>query len=695
MSDTLLIELGTEELPPKAIRSLSAAFSEEIINGLIDSELITSQQADAATSFATPRRLAISIPCVASAQPNQTNERRGPAIQAAFNDDGQPTPAAQGFAKSCGVDVAELDRLKTDKGEWLSYTLNEEGKSIVNLIPEILNQSIKRLPIAKRMRWGAGTAEFVRPVHWLIVMHGSAVIETSVLEISSSNTSRGHRFHCTDLLTIDHADNYQQILEEQGDVITSYEQRQAMIKQQIVELVKHVGGQASEDSALLDEVTGLVEYPMAVLGDFDKEFLQVPQECLISSMRDHQKYFHVVDKDGALLPHFITISNIRSKEPERVIQGNERVLRARLSDAQFFWQTDQKIKLESRVDLLDSVLFHVKLGSILDKTNRLQALSHAISQRIDADIKITTRAATLAKADLLSNMVGEFDKLQGLMGRYYANNDSEPTLVADCIEQHYWPKFSGDKLPISKEAQSLALADRTDSLVGLFFSKEFPTGDKDPYGLRRAALSILRILIENNHNILLSDLVKDSAKVYADQGIQIDSETQTKCAEFINSRLIAHYQNQNIPTTTIHAVMSCKPDSPLDFENRVKAISQFSQAEEAVDLAAANKRISNILKKQPAITDTKVDESLLVEPAEQALHAAINTIKEDCVALFDQGDYAKGLEKLASLRTPVDAFFENVMVMSDDAKQQQNRLTLLHGLQQLFLRVADISLLQS
>ncbi|MBX2849365.1 MAG: glycine--tRNA ligase subunit beta [Acidiferrobacterales bacterium] len=696
MSETLLIELGTEELPPKALRSLSDAFSKGIVDGLLDAQLIDSNQSDQAIAYATPRRLAISVPNVLTAQPDQTIERRGPAIKAAFKDDGEPSPAALGFAKSCGVEIADLQRLKTDKGEWLSYTLNESGKGIAELIQEIINQTIKRLPIPKRMRWGAGNAEFVRPAHWLIVMHGAQTIETSILDIQSSNITQGHRFHSGGELAVEHADHYATRLEEQGHVIANFEIRKAMIKQQILELANQVNGRIEDDEALLDEVTGLVEHPASVLGEFDEEFLDVPQECLISSMRDHQKYFHIIDKENKLLPNFITVSNIDSKDPQRVIQGNERVLRARLSDAQFFWSTDLKQKLESRVAKLESVLFHIKLGSVFDKSNRLQNLTKLICARIGANCAIAERAALLAKADLVSDMVGEFDSLQGLMGRYYANNDGEDSLIGDCIEQHYWPKFAGDQLPTSPESQAVALADRLDSLVGLFASGEIPTGDKDPYALRRAALGILRILIEQNHNLNLSDLVSDSAASYsALQNIDVDSTTQEQVVDFVRGRLTAHYQSQNIPTSTIHAVMACKPDSPLDFENRVKAITQFELADEAQDLAAANKRISNILKKQPISTTASVDESLLLEPAEKVLHTAICNIEDDCVALFEKGDYAKGLEKLSSLRTPVDSFFEDVMVMSEDPAQQQNRLALLAKLQQLFLQVADISLLQN
>lgn len=695
-TNTLLIELGTEELPPKALKKLSNAFTTEILKGLLEAELISQASADAAEPFASPRRLALSVNDVISAQPDQQIERRGPAVQAAFKEDGQPSPAAQGFARSCGVEVSDLERLKTDKGEWLSYNLKQSGKTIAQLIPSIIEQAIKRLPIAKRMRWGAGSAEFVRPVHWLIVMHGDQVIPTTVLDVKANNVTRGHRFHSDGELTISHANDYEQCLDKKGHVIASFTKRQAMIAEQIAVLASSIDGFIEPDTALLDEVTGLVEHPTAVLGAFDRDFLQVPQECLVSSMRDHQKYFHIVDKNGTLLPNFITISNIQSKNPAQVQEGNERVLRARLSDARFFWDTDQKIKLEARVEKLSSVLFHAKLGSVLDKTNRIEALAAKLAGEMGGDSSLAARGAKLAKADLVSDMVCEFDELQGIMGHYYAQRDGEPELVGQCVEQHYWPKFAGDQLPQSPEAQAVALADKLDSLVGIYGAGVIPTGDKDPYALRRAALSILRILIEQQHSLDLTDLVASSATIFAQQqDFQIDAQTQSNIVGFIRGRLTAYYQTKGIANTTINAVMACEPNSPLDFANRVTAVHQFGSLNEAADLAAANKRIGNILKKQTGTVSDVVNENIFVEAAEQELYQAISTIEQDCIRLFDEGDYAAGLQKLASLRTPVDAFFENVMVMSDDVAQKLNRLGLLKRMQQLFLRVADISLLQS
>jgi len=693
---TLLIELGTEELPPKTLRKLSAAFAKELLSGMLTAQLISEADADAASAFATPRRLALSVPNVVSAQPDQTIERRGPAVEAAFNDDGNATPAALGFAKSCGVDISDLARLKTDKGEWLSYNMQQIGKTIADLIPEIIDQTIKRLPIAKRMRWGDSDAEFVRPVKWLIVMHGNVILPATALDVAASNTTRGHRFHSDGDLIIGDSNEYQQHLLDKGQVIASFANRQAMIVDQINSLAQSVKGFIQPDQPLLDEVTGLVEYPTAILGTFDAEFLQVPQECLISSMRDHQKYFHIVDANEKLLPYFITVSNIQSKDPARVSAGNERVLRARLSDARFFWETDQKTHLEDRVNKLENVLFHIKLGSILDKTKRIQALAAKIADDIGADCAAVERSALLAKADLVSNMVNEFDELQGVMGHYYADLDGEASLVGDCIEQHYWPKFAGDQLPATPEAQALALADKLDSLVGIYSAGEVPTGDKDPYALRRAALSILRILIERQHAFTLSDLIAHSATSYKNiQGIEIDTDTQSNIANFIRGRLTSFYQSQSIATSTINSVMACKPDSPLDFEQRLKAVHAFGKMTEAVDLASANKRISNLLKKEGNKVSGTIDESALVEKAEQNLHQAITTIERDCLGMFDAGDYAQGLKKLASLRTPVDSFFEHVMVMSDDKIQRQNRLNLLSRIQNLFMRVADIALLQA
>lgn len=689
--NTLLIEIGTEELPPKSLKRLSEAFSKEIAEGLFEAELIESATYD---SFASPRRLAVQIPHVVDAQPDQEVERRGPAVQAAFDESGQPTPAAIGFARSCGVDVDDLQRLSTDKGEWLSYNVIEKGKSLKALIDPVLEQAIKRLPIAKRMRWGSGDAEFVRPVKWLMVLHGRTLLPASVLGVESAATTRGHRFQSKGDLSLWQAEDYEQLLLKQGEVVADFAKRRELILEQITHLAKSVDGQIETDNTLLDEVTGLVEKPHALLGEFDASFLSVPEECLISSMRDHQKYFHVKNASGELLPNFITVSNIASKNPASVRKGNEKVLRARLADARFFWESDLKVALDSRIDRLKNVLFHEKLGSLLDKTNRLKSLADWLAPKLGANSKTAMRAAELAKADLVSDMVGEFDALQGVMGHYYAAHAGEDQTVSACIEQHYWPRFAGDDLPESPEAQTVALADRLDSLVGLYGVGEVPTGDKDPYGLRRAALAILRILIESGHNLSLAELVSDTAETYQKQGIDIDATKQVEVVEFVLGRLTAFYQSQNIDTKTIQAVMACLPDRPLDFDHRVKAVYAFTELSDAVDLIAANKRIRNILKKQDTDISAEIDETALTDDAEKALARAIIDIEKDCEVLFDAGFYEQGLSKLATLRVPVDRFFENVMVMSDNPVEKANRLSLLKRLQNLFFQVADISLLQ-
>ena len=694
---SLLIELGTEELPPKTLKSLHDAFAKETFKELLEAKLVDSSTQ--AQPFASPRRLAVLVPEVSTKQPDQNVERFGPAVKAAFDAEGNPTPAATGFAKSCGVAVDALEQLDTDKGLRLAYTVSETGKSLDDLLTGILENVIKRLPIAKRMRWGHGEAEFVRPVKWLLALHGERTVACEVLGVQSSTYTLGHRFHSTGdsngKIAIKSADDYEQTLLEQGHVVADFCKRRSMILEQINEAAKSLGGQIEDDPNLLDEVSGLVEYPSPIVGGFEEVFLEVPQECLVSSMRDHQKYFHVLNAHGKLMPHFITISNINSSNPIQVQEGNEKVLRARLSDAQFFWQSDQKTKLEERVAKLSGVMFHAKLGSLLDKTERLQQLAGKLASMLGGEPTIAQRGAQLAKADLVSEMVGEFDDLQGVMGHYYADRDNEASLVGDCIEQHYWPKFAGDELPQSAEAQAVSLADKLDSLVGIYAAAGAPTGDKDPYGLRRAALSVLRILIECQHTLGLPELISLAADAYAEQGsIAIDAPTQNNIINFIEGRLLPLYQNQGVATLAIKAVMAVSSNSPLDFHQRLLAIATFSQGSEAQDLSAANKRIANILKKQGDDVGEIIDTSSLSATDEINLHDSLIAIEAECIKLFNKGDYQQGLEQLARLRTPVDNFFENVMVMSDKPAERTNRLALLKRLNSLFLKVADISLLQ-
>jgi len=692
-TNTFLIELGTEELPPKSLKKLGLAFKKSILDSLQEAQLTEQTDCDL---LAGPRRLAIVVPEVLSEQPEQLVERKGPSVQAAFKDDGSPTPAALGFAKSCGLEIDQLEKLKTDKGEWLYSKQKIAGQSIANIVQAIIDKAIKDLPIAKRMRWGDGDAEFVRPAHWLIAMHGDNVLPVNVLDKQASNKSQGHRFHKESDFSISSVDSYEKELEEKGYVMVNFDKRQSLIKQQVEALAQSVNGHIESDPDLLDEVTGLVEYPHALLGSIDQQFMSVPQESLVSSMRDHQKYFHIVDQLGKLLPYFITVSNIDSKDQDRVKQGNERVLRARLSDAQFFWETDQKTDLESRLPALENVLYHIKLGSVFDKTQRLEQLSGEIARLISADETTAKRGGKLSKADLVSNMVGEFSDLQGIMGRYYADFAKEPPLVGECIEQHYWPKQSGGTLPISAEAQAVSLAEKLDTLVGIYGIGEIPTGDKDPYALRRAALGILRILIEKKQSLSLSTLVQSCANIYAKQDINIDAEIQQNIIGFIQDRYKAFYQTEGIAATHINAVLACQPDKPLDFDDRVRAVQDFADLPEAAELAAANKRISNILKKLSKDDLSRlsdINETLLSDDSEVTLFQAINNIQTDSTELFSKGKYAEGLKLLATLRDSVDGFFDNVMVMAEDPAIKNNRLSLLKQLQSLFLKVADISIL--
>ncbi len=688
----LLVELGTEELPPAALRQLSEAFAKGIAEaltavGLADDPLTT--------HFATPRRLAVRVAQVAKKGVDQTNERRGPALAAAYDDSGQPTAAAAGFARSCGVEVSELQTLRTDKGEWLVHRNVVPGATAQTLIGPCIQQALDKLPIPKRMRWGSGTDEFVRPIHWLVVLHGKQVVPCSVLSVVSGRISRGHRFMGQQTVRIASASDYEQRLNEDGAVIADFAVRSTMIQQQVTRLGKKAGGQAVIDPALLELVTALVEKPHAVLGNFDPAFLKVPQEALISSMRDHQKYFHVVDGKGALLPAFITVSNIRSRTPARVRTGNERVLNARLADAKFFWETDAIQPLSARTKALENVLFHHALGSLAAKTRRIEKLSAKIAQAVGAPAAACVRAASLCKADLVSGMVGEFPDLQGIMGRYLARHDGEPAAVARAIEEHYLPRYAGGALPQSPAGQVLALADRLDSLVGLFIAGEEPTGEKDPYGLRRAALGVIRILVEKKLDLNVAALVEDAADGYASDGLVSGESAKSQCATFILERYRALYTTLGFAQDEISAVLEAGASRPLDFDRRLKAVSRFRHHRDAPSLAAANKRIRNILRKSEESIPAQIDAQQLTESAEIALSQAILKTAGAIAPAIAKGDYAAALRTLAGLRPVVDGFFDEVMVMSPDRAVRTNRLALLGQLNQLFLGIADISLLQT
>lgn len=687
-TNDLLIELGTEELPPKALKSLSDAFTQGIVAQLESARLSYEQ----VRSFASPRRLAVCVEGVQTAQADEVVEKRGPAVQAAFDQDGNPTKAAQGWARGVGIDVADAQRLSTDKGEWLMYEATVKGKSLPELVQGMIEAAVKQLPIPKTMRWGSGSHQFIRPLHRLTVLLGQQVIPAELFGIQSSNKVTGHRFHHPTDVTVPHAKQYADVLRE-AHVIADFAERKGMIQQSVIELAEAENGIPVWDEDLVDEVTSLVEYPVALVAGFDASFLAVPKEALIYTMKDDQRYFPLIDAENNLLPRFIFISNIQSSDPIQVTSGNEKVIRPRLADAQFFFETDKKTPLANRLEKLDSVLFQKELGSIGDKARRIAANAKAIASALNADANAAERAGLLAKADLVTNMVMEFPEVQGVMGMHYARHDGEPELVAEAIEAHYRPRFAGDELPISNEGCAVALADKLDTLVGIFAIGQTPKGDRDPFGLRRAAIGMLRILVEKELYLDLNMLVKTAIESYGSL-VKAPSEVQDQVVDFLLGRFRAWYQDQQIPVDVIQAVLARRPTIALDFDRRVKAVSEFRANPQAEALAAANKRVSNILSKADAVSQA-IDESLLTETAEKALYSTLQGIRDQVQGAAESGDYAAALTALATLREPVDTFFDDVMVNADDADIRANRLALLNQLRNQFLNIADISLLQS
>ena len=683
-----LVELGTEELPPKALKPLSDAFTQGIARGLEEAGI----EFGRIEAFAAPRRLAVRIRSLADAQPDKSVEKRGPAVKAAFDDAGNPTRALTGFATSLGVTPDQLDTLETDKGAWVVYRTVEQGKPTVELMPELVEQSLAGLPIPKRMRWGAHRTEFVRPVHWVIMLFGNKVIDRPVMGLTPGNKTRGHRFHCPKSLIVPTPGDYEVVLKQEGYVIADFTERREQIRAGVTELAeKEASGKAVIDEDLLDEVTALNEWPVPLMGRFEERFLEVPAEALISSMKEHQKYFHVVAADGEMLPLFITVANIESKDPAQVISGNEKVIRPRLSDAAFFYETDRKTRLEARVDALKPIVFQEKLGSIYDKSVRVAALARKIADAIGSDPALAERAAMLAKTDLVTEMVLEFTDLQGIMGQYYAANDGEPEDVAKALNEQYMPRFAGDDLPTTLTGCAIAIADRLDSLVGLFGINQPPSGTRDPFALRRASLGVLRIIIERRLPLDLQTCCEWAQESFT---VLTEQDTASTVVDYILERFRAHYDEQGIGAEVYLAVHARRPTRPLDFDRRVKAVEAFRQLPEAQALAGANKRVSNILTKQggDSIGET-VDASLLRDSAEKALAAQVDQQADKVLPLFENGDYASALSSLANLREPVDNFFDEVMVMADDEAIRNNRLALLNRLRNLFLRVADISLL--
>lgn len=684
-----LVELGTEELPPKALKNLSNAFAQGIEQGLKDAGLTMG----AIEQFAAPRRLAVRIAELPEQQADQEEVLYGPPANIAFDADGKPTKAALGFAARAGADASELKTAPDSDPKNAGKLMLErtiKGKNTTELLAAIVQNSLDKLPIPKRMRWGSSRIEFVRPVQWLVMLFGNDVVDAEVLGLKAGNTSRGHRFHAPGEIVIEHPSEYQDKLRA-AYVMASFSERGILIKEQVTAEGKKLGGEAVISDDLLDEVTALNEWPVALAGSFDEDFLRVPPEALVSSMKEHQKYFHVM-KDGKLLPNFITIANIESKDPQQVISGNEKVIRPRLSDAAFFWDTDRKNPLASRFPKLENVVWVNGLGSTADKTRRISVLASKIAEHIGADVALVQRAAHLCKNDLVSNMVTEFTDLQGLAGKYYAEHDGEPADVAAAMVEQYMPAFAGDALPATQTGTLIALADRLDSLVGLFGTGQLPTGSKDPFALRRASLGVLRLLVEKQINIDLGDLI-DWA-LANEWATELRADTKATLTEYMLDRFSAWYQDENIPTGVFQSVRALGVTNALDINRRVQAVFTFGKLEAAQALAAANKRVSNILAKNGGENvEAKVNAELLQQAEEKALAEQVAAKKAVVEPLLANGDYSAALTELAGLREVVDAFFDNVMVIADDEAVKNNRLALLKQLSGLFMAIADISVL--
>ncbi|QIZ78211.1 glycine--tRNA ligase subunit beta [Ferrimonas lipolytica] len=691
-AQTFLVELGTEELPPKALRTLAEAFCSNFTEGLTKVELPHGK----IEWFASPRRMAIKVAELAAQQPDKVVEKRGPAIKACFDADGNATKAAQGWARGCGITVDQAERLKTDKGEWLLYKAQVAGKAATELLPELVSQALAKLPIPKPMRWGDYDTQFIRPVKTLTMLLGEQSIDATILGKRSATTIQGHRFMGEQFLEISHAEQYPKLFTH---VMVDYEARKAKIKADVEAAAAAINGIADLEDELLEEVTSLVEWPVVLTASFENDFLNVPAEALVYTMKGDQKYFPVYDNDGNLMNKFIFVSNIESKDPAVVISGNEKVVRPRLADAEFFFNTDRKQKLEEQLPRLDSVLFQKQLGSLKDKTDRIQEMSQHIAGLIGANQENAARAGLLSKCDLMTSMVFEFTDTQGIMGMHYARHDGEAEEVAVALNEQYQPRYAGDDLPASGVAQALAIADKMDSLVGIFGIGQPPKADRDPFALRRAAIGVLRIAVEKDLPLDLNQLAEFAYGRFAAQGKLEDdaakcAQTCTQVVDFMLARFRAWYQEAGFPVDVIQAVLAVRPTRPVDFDRRVKAVQSFRALDAAEALAAANKRVGNILAKVDGDIPAQVDVALLQEQAEKALAAKVETITAQIMPLYQAGDYQQGLHMLAELREPVDAFFENVMVNAEDAALRANRQALLLKLRQLFMQVGDISVLQ-
>lgn len=685
---TFLVEIGTEELPPKALRSLAESFAANFTAEL-DSADITH---GAVNWFAAPRRLALKVESLAAAQPDREIEKRGPAISQAFDAEGKPTKAAEGWARGCGITVDQAERLTTDKGEWLLYRAQMKGQPVSELLIDMVSRSLAKLPIPKLMRWADKDTQFVRPVHTVTLLLGSDVVNGEILGIKSDRIIRGHRFMGEAEFTIDNAEQYPEILRTRGKVIADYAERKAIIIANAEKAAKALGGKADLTDSLVEEVTSLVEWPVVLTAKFEDKFLEVPAEALVYTMKGDQKYFPVYDDTGKLMPNFIFVANIESSDPQQIISGNEKVVRPRLADAEFFFKTDRKQRLEDNLPRLETVLFQQQLGTLRDKTDRLEALAGWIASKIGADVNHATRAGLLAKCDLMTNMVFEFTDTQGVMGMHYARHDGESEDVALALKEQYQPRFAGDELPSTDVSAALALAEKMDTLAGIFGIGQHPKGDKDPFALRRAALGVLRIIVEKGYQLDLVEMTQEAVRLYGDK--LTNKNVVEDVVEFMLGRFRSWYQELGYSIDTIQAVLARRPTQPADFDARVKAVTHFRSLEEAQTLAAANKRVSNILSKSEEKLADSVLASVLKTPEEVKLATHVVVLQDKLAPMFAERNYQEALVELASLREVVDEFFANVMVMDEDPAVRINRLTLLSQLRELFLKVADISLLQ-
>ena len=686
-TQNFLVEIGTEELPPKALKTLATSFADNVEAELNQAGLTF----DKIEWFAAPRRLAVKVLNLTTQQPSKEIEKRGPAVSAAFDAEGKPTKAAEGWARGCGITVEQAERIATDKGEWLVHRAKIEGQPTKNLLNDIVANALAKLPIPKPMRWADKTVQFIRPVHTVTMLLGDELIEGEILGVASARTIRGHRFLGEKEFEIQHADQYPQLLREKGSVVADFNERKAEIFAKSQAKATALGGVADIEESLLEEVTSLVEYPNVLAAKFEERFLAVPAEALVYTMKGDQKYFPIYDKDGKLLPHFIFVSNINPEDPTAIIEGNEKVVRPRLTDAEFFFKTDLKQKLVDRLPRLETVLFQQQLGTLKDKTDRIEQLAGEIAKQIGADEAKAKRAGLLSKCDLMTNMVFEFTDTQGVMGMHYARHDGEDEEVAVALNEQYMSRFAGDELPKSLVASAVALADKFDTLTGIFGIGQAPKGSADPFALRRAALGALRIIVEKNLPLDLEDLVKKSAALFGDK--LTNQNVVADVVDFMLGRFRAWYQDEGIAVDVIQAVLARRPTRPADFDARVRAVSHFRTLDSAEALAAANKRVSNILAKADAAIG-EINLTACVEPAEKALAEAVLALRTEVQPLIAQGDYTAVLDKLANLRAPVDSFFDNVMVNAEDPALRQNRLAILNTLQGLFLQVADISVLQ-